>query len=140
MYTPQMVVQGQIDVVGSQRDRVAKAIDIAAEHASDSLGLAVGEGRVSIPASDAVMGTVWLAAYDDVTEVVIERGENGGKTLTYHKSVRELIELGRYEGGAMAADLPLARLAADGRDGAAVLVQADDGAIVGAARVDLPSG
>ena len=139
MYTPQMVVQGQIDVVGSQRSRVAKALEIAAEHKRDDLGLEVAEGRVSIPASEAVTGTVWLAAYDDVNEVVIERGENSGKTLTYHKSVRELVELGSYDGEAMMADLPLARLAADGRDGAAVLVQRDDGAIIGAARVELPS-
>ncbi len=139
MYTPQMVVQGQIDVVGSQRGRVARALEIAQEHSGDSLGLEVSEGRLEIPSSDAVTGTVWLAAYDDVNEVVIERGENSGKTLTYHKSVRELTELGHYDGAAMTADLPLARLAADGRDGAAILVQRDDGAIIGAARVDLPS-
>lgn len=139
MYTPQMVVQGQIDVVGSQRGRVAKALELAAEHNSDNLELEVAEARVTIPASDALTGTVWLAAYDDVNEVVIERGENSGKTLTYHKAVRELVELGAYDGGAMAAELPLARLAAEGRDGAAVLVQRDDGAIVGAARIKLPS-
>ena len=139
MYTPQMVIQGQIDVVGSQRGRVAKALEIAATDKSDNLDLEVTDGRVTIQASDAHTGTVWLAAYDDVNEVVIERGENGGKTLSYHKSVRELTELGRYDGGAMSADLPLSRLAADGRDGAAVLVQRDNGAIIGAARVELPS-
>jgi hypothetical protein len=139
MYTPQMVVQGQIDVVGSQRSRVTRALEIAAEHRGDNLGLEVAEGRVTIPARDAVTGTVWLAAYDDLNEVAIERGENAGKTLTYHHSVRELVELGRYDGEALEAELPLARLAAEGRDGAAVLVQREsDGAIVGAARVDLP--
>ncbi len=136
MYTPQMVVQGQIDVVGSQRGRVERALEIAAE--ASSVALSVDDGKVAIPAGIAEAGSVWLAAFDDVNEVVIERGENGGKTLTYHKSVRELIELGRYDGEEMAADLPLARLAADGRDGAAVLLQGDDGAIIGAARVNLP--
>lgn len=136
MYTPQMVVQGQIDVVGSQRGRVAKALEIAAE--ASRLGLTIEGAEVTVPAGGDG-GTVWLAAYDDVNEVVIERGENAGKTLTYHKSVRELAELGRYDGGAMTAELPLARLAADGRDGVAVLIQADDGAIIGAARIDLPS-
>ncbi|MEM9626626.1 MAG: DUF1223 domain-containing protein [Pseudomonadota bacterium] len=136
MYTPQMVVQGQIDVVGSQRGRVAKALEIAAE--TSRLGLTIEDGAVTIPAGGDG-GTVWLAAYDDVNEVAIDRGENAGKTLTYHKSVRELTELGRYDGGAMTAGLPLERLAADGRDGAAVLLQADDGAIIGAARVPLSS-
>ena len=41
----------------------------------------------------------------------------------------------------LVAELPLLRLAADGRDGAAVLVQREkDGAIIGAARVGLPAG
>jgi hypothetical protein len=84
---------------------------------------------------------VLLAAFDDVHEVAIDRGENAGKTLTYHHSVRELTELGRYDGGEMSAELPLARLASDGRDGAAILVQREsDGAIIGAARVALPAG
>jgi len=137
MYTPQMVVQGQIDVVGSQRSRVMRALAIAEE--APRLGLTVEGSTVTIPASDAGVGTVWLAAYDDEHEIAIERGENGGKTLTYHKSVREFSEIGRYDGGAIAADLPLARLAADGRDGVAVLVQSDNGAIIGAAKIDLPS-
>ena len=138
MYTPQMVVQGQIDVVGSQRDRVMQALEIA--EGASSIALGVDGGVLTIPAGELVDAVVWLAAYDDVNEVVIERGENAGKTLTYHHSVRELAELGRYDGGAMTADLPLERLAADGRDGAAVLVQREsDGAIVGAARVTLPA-
>ncbi|MEM8948870.1 MAG: DUF1223 domain-containing protein [Pseudomonadota bacterium] len=106
--------------------------------ASRALSEKFEDGAVTIPAGGDG-GTVWLAAYDDVNEVAIDRGENAGKTLTYHKSVRELTELGRYDGGAMTAGLPLERLAADGRDGAAVLLQADDGAIIGAARVPLSS-
>ncbi|MGI9504036.1 MAG: DUF1223 domain-containing protein, partial [Geminicoccaceae bacterium] len=96
--------------------------------------------QLTVGSGDKAAATVWLAAYDHVNEVAIDRGENGGKTLTYHRSVRELTELGRYDGETMTTDLPLARLAADGRDGAAILVQRQsDGAIVGAARVTLPA-
>ena len=140
MYTPQMVVQGQIDVVGSQRSRVMRALDIAAEHAPATVEVQIDEGQLTIGSGDKATATVWLAAYDHVHEIAIDRGENAGKTLTYHRSVRELTELGRYDGETMTADLPLARLAADGRDGAAILVQRrQDGAIVGAARVSLPA-
>jgi len=140
MYTPQMVIQGQIDVVGSQRSRVMKALEIASEHAASQVAVSVDEGRLMIESGDPAAATVWLAAYDDANEVAIDRGENAGKTLTYHHSVRELTELGRYDGNVMTSDLPLARLAADGRDGAAILVQRQsDGAIVGAARVTLPA-
>ncbi len=138
MYTPQMVVQGRIDVVGSQRARVMQALEIGAEASRLELGL--DGARVDIPAGEATDAVLWLAAYDDVHEVPIDRGENAGKTLTYHHAVRELTELGRYDGSAMSAELPLARLAAESRDGAAVLLQrASDGAIVGAARVTLPA-
>jgi hypothetical protein len=139
MYTPQMVVQGQIDVVGSQRSRVMRALEIAGEHAPGSVDVSVEDGRLAIAAGETTEARVLLAAFDDVHEVAIDRGENAGKTLTYHHSVRELTELGRYDGGAMSVGLPLSRLASDGRDGAAILVQRDDGAIIGAARVTLPA-
>jgi hypothetical protein len=140
MYTPQMVVQGLIDVVGSQRSRVMRALEIAAEHTASSVDVRVEGGRLTVEAGGPKGAVVLLAAFDDVNEVAIDRGENAGKTLTYHHSVRELAELGRYDGQTMTADLPLARLAADGRDGAAILVQREsDGAIIGASRVALPA-
>ena len=139
VYTPQMVVQGQIDVVGSQRSRVMRALEIAASE-TGSVELDVDGARLTISAGELQDATVWLAAYDDVNEVAIDRGENAGKTLTYHRSVRELAELGRYDGDAMNVDLPLSRLAADGRAGAAILVQRrQDGAIIGATEVILPA-
>jgi hypothetical protein len=138
VYTPQMVVQGRIDVVGSQRARVLQALEIGAS--ADGLGLHIEDGQVTIPAGGEA-ATVWLAAYDDLHEVAIERGENAGKTLVYHNAVRALSELGRYDGGELRLTLPLARLAAAGRNGAAVLLQcASDGAILGAAKVALPGG
>ena len=140
MYTPQMVVQGQIDVVGSQRSRVMKALEIAAEHAPSLVGVHIDDGQLTIDAGGPSGAVVLLAAYDNAHEIAIERGENAGKTLTYYRSVRELTELGRYDGEAMTADLPLARLAADGRSGVAILVQKEsNGAILGAARVTLPT-
>ncbi|MEM9440631.1 MAG: DUF1223 domain-containing protein [Pseudomonadota bacterium] len=141
IYTPQMVVQGQIDVVGSQRSRVMRALQIADEHAERDVDIRVDKGQLAIGAGKPTDAKIWLAAFDDVHEIAIDRGENAGKTLTYHHSVRELTQLGRYDGSEMSAELPLLRLAADGRDGAAVLIQREsDGAIIGAARVDLPAG
>lgn len=141
MYTPQMVVQGQIDVVGSQRSRVMRAIEIVAENqATDGVVLSIDDDHLNVGTGKPLAAIVWLAAYDDVNEVAIDRGENAGKTITYHHSVRELTELGRYDGNPLTTDLPLARLAADGRDGAAILVQREsDGAIVSALKIALPA-
>jgi hypothetical protein len=52
--------------------------------------------------------------------------------------VREVIELARWSGDPLALTLPLDRLAADGRDGAAILVQRRSGGeILAAAYVDV---
>lgn len=140
IYTPQMVVHGQIDVVGSQRSRVFKALDIMEANRPDGLEITINDNRLSIGAGDTEPATVWLVAYDDVHEVAIERGENRGKTLKYYNSVRELTKIGKFDGKALDLELPLARMSGEGRDGAAVLVQRDsDGAMLTAAKIDLSS-
>ena len=52
--------------------------------------------------------------------------------------MREITGLGDWDGTALTLPLPLERLAAERRDGAAVLVQRQaDGAILAARRIDL---
>lgn len=140
VYTPQMMVHGQIDVVGSQRARVEKALEIMRDNLPEGPAIDVQENRVSIEAGQSEPATVWLAAYDDVHEVKIDRGENAGKTLSYYNSVRELTELGSFDGSALALDLPIARFTDEGRAGVAILVQRkSDGAILSAANIVLPA-
>src|SRR5215470_8423741 len=87
VYTPQMVVDGRTDVVGSERGDVEAAIGKAA--AQPKLAVAIEKGdagyRAVIPAaSSAPAGgpaTVWLALFDTVQETRVARGENGGRTL-----------------------------------------------------------
>ena len=138
VYTPQMVVHGRIDVVGSQRGRVMKALEIMRDNLPDGPVLEFRDSQLAIGAGAADPSTVWLAAYDDVHEVMIERGENAGKTLRYYNSVRELTELATFVGEPLDIDLPLARLRDEGRAGVAVLVQRkSDGAMLSATRVVL---
>lgn len=140
IYTPQMVVHGKIDVVGSQRSRVSKALEIMEENRPDGPEISIIDSRLTIGAGETDLATVWLVGFDNVHEVEIERGENRGKTLKYYNSVREIADIGRFKGSALELDLPLARMVEAGRDGAAVLVQRDsDGAMLTAARVDLSS-
>src|SRR5262244_3732178 len=82
VYTPQMVVDGRTDVVGSERADVEAAIGKAA--AQPKLAVAIekdGAGyRVVIPAAAAPAGgpaTVWLAFFDSEKETRVARGENG---------------------------------------------------------------
>jgi hypothetical protein len=134
-----MMVHGQIDVVGSQRARVEKALEIMQANLPGGPEIDILENRVSIGAGESEPATVWLAAYDDRHDVVIDRGENAGKTLSYYNSVRELTELGSFDGSALDLELPLARLTEEGRAGVAILVQRkSDGAILSAANIVLP--
>jgi hypothetical protein len=141
VYTPQMVIGGRIDVVGSARGRVLEAIDLLRSHGGAGPELTIAGDRLSVSAGERDDAAIWLIAFDDHHDVAIERGENRGRTLRYHHVVRELTRLADWDGRALAVELPLARLDAAGRAGAAILVQRlSDGVILAAARVPLAQG
>jgi hypothetical protein len=141
LYTPQMVIGGRLDVVGSARGRVLEAIELLRSHPEPGPALAVVGDRLSIGAGNQDDAAIWLIAFDDHHDVAVERGENRGRTLRYHHVVRELTRLAQWRGRALDLELPLARLNAAGRAGAAILVQRlSDGVILAAARVRLPPG
>jgi hypothetical protein len=120
---------------------VLRAIELLESHAASGPMLTIAEGRLSVSGGEAAEAAIWLVAFDDRHDVAIERGENRGRTLSYYHVVRELTRLGDWHGRAAEFDLPLARLSADGRDGAAILVQRlSDGMILAAARVSLLPG
>ncbi|MGH6921337.1 MAG: DUF1223 domain-containing protein [Geminicoccaceae bacterium] len=141
VYTPQMVIGGRIDVVGSARGRVLDAIELLQGHGEPGPELTVTGDRLSVAAGGQGAAAIWLVAFDDHQDVTIERGENRGKTLRYHHVVRELARVGNWHGRPIEVGLPLGELAAAGRDGAAILLQRlSDGVILAAARVPLLSG
>ena len=142
VYTPQIVVDGRHDVVGSKRREVALAIEEAAK-ALPALTVEFNEedgGRVMLSAGEAPEGgaTVWLVTFDDAHLTAVARGENGGRALTNSNVVRELTPLGTWTGEAKAFAVDLAAARAKGRGGCAVLVQQGRGGpILGAALFDL---
>ena len=56
-------------------------------------------------------------------QVEIGRGENHGRTVTYHNVVRGWIKLGDWTGTKTSWTVPLSQIQADGVDAAAVMVQ-----------------
>jgi hypothetical protein len=138
LYTPQMVIGGRIDVVGSARGRVLEAIELLRSHGGAGPELTIAGDRLSVSAGERDDAAIWLIAFDDHHDVAIERGENRGRTLRYHHVVRELTRLARWHGQAIEIELPLARLDAAARSGAVILVQRlSDGAILATARLPL---
>jgi hypothetical protein len=140
IYTPQVVVNGRVDLVGSDR----KSVEAAIESARLPLPVAMrrGDGTVEIevgahPLPRTWPMTVWLVLFSSVGEVDIQRGENAGHTIAYHNVVRAMRPIGMWDGGVVKVTLPADELMGKGVDSCAVLVQEDrpdgPGAIVGAA-------
>jgi hypothetical protein len=136
VYTPQMVVDGLLHVNGGKE----AAVEMAMRHAANALAdakvpvsmhakgdtLVIGVGAA--PArSDKRAATIWLAIAKKEETVAIGRGENGGRTITYHHPVRELSPVGMWKGDAMALRLPLKDLKTMGGDCLIALLQMENG-------------
>ena len=131
VYTPQAVVQGERDAVGSDRAAVLAAIRDAARGEGITPSLrAEAEGLVAeLPAATG-RATLWLVGFDREHVTPVASGENRGRTLAHANVVRGVRRVGQWEGAAqrlVSARPPGERVA--------LLVQGDDGRILGAARV-----
>jgi hypothetical protein len=143
IYTPQLIVNGSNGVVGSREKDVSGAIDAAALNLP--VGLTVGTNMLEVtigPQASGAPAMVWLITFKDHAQVVIERGENAGRTMDYDQIVTGKQMLGMWDAVAGThLKLPLAELTADGSNGAVILVQGDKnglpGPILGASLVQL---
>jgi hypothetical protein len=139
-YTPQMIINGTIDAVGSNRDAVEAAI------AESSLAVPVkmwhGDGTLEIevghrPLPHPTPATIRLVLLTSEEKVAIARGENAGATVGYYNIAREMRPIGMWDGDTVKIVLPEDEIMAHGVDACAVLVQEDrhdgPGAILGAA-------
>ncbi|MES1199624.1 MAG: DUF1223 domain-containing protein [Pseudomonadota bacterium] len=126
--TPQMVINGAIDLVGNN----ASAVNNALARAAPVARLEADVNGVTLPADPRLAGAdIWLVRFDPrERDVAINAGENEGRTLPHKNVVRELRLLGRATGAA-------ARLSAPATHEAglrtAYLVQAPNGGAILAA-------
>jgi hypothetical protein len=114
VYTPQVVVNGVVHVLGSDKAAIEKAIaqtrrDAAALALPVSMGIADGKVTVNVPAAsnEHRSGEVWLCPVTSKVAVDVGRGENSGHTLTYHNVVRRWVKLGEWSGNAETFSVPL---------------------------------
>lgn len=139
VWTPQVVINGRSDLVGSDRARLDAAIANArknAETSGPSLRFAAGQLNVGAGAAQGE-SDVWLVCYDPRTlQVAIGAGENGGRTLPHRNVVRQLVRLGTWNGSARSFKLPNA---APGLRSAALVQESSGGPILSAARLDQPA-
>ena len=148
VYTPQVIVNGSTQALGSDQADIERAIG-QSHHASATLSvpvsIKVADGRLTVDAP-AGKGTdehaeVWLCPVSSAVPVAIGRGENHGRTITYHNAVRRWIRLGEWNGAAASWSISLKDLKSDGADKAAVLLQSGSasrpGPMLGAAMTAL---
>ncbi len=131
VYTPQMVVDGTRDVVGSDRAGVLAAIAAAAASRRAGPTLSVtrqdGQTAIAIGAGEGAADLV-LVGYDRQHRTAVGRGENAGRTLTESNIVRSLVIVGSWHGAALDIVVPTPP-----GDCLAVLMQARDGRMLTAA-------
>ena len=132
VYTPQAVVNGEVHVIGSDREAIEGAIEETGH----------GAGVMSVPVSMAVdghaltvsvaaagdhaprkRGEVWICSISHAVPITIGRGENQGRELTYYNVVRNLTKIGDWNGSPGSWTVPLDNIAHEGIDGAVVYVQ-----------------
>lgn len=143
IYTPQVVVNGSYQNVGSDRGAVTKLIEKAHNATNrgpmlavvgDSLQRTLRIGRGATPQS----ATVWLVGFDGKHETAVAAGENSGRRLINYNVVRAMWPIGAWTGAPTELPFDLGSIPPS-CDGAAVFVQADEtGPIIAAMRLDLP--
>jgi hypothetical protein len=129
VYTPQIVVNGTMHVLGSDRAAIDRAItqtDRNTAIMSVHVLLSTGGNDLNVKlASDKehLGGEIWLCPVTKTAPIAIGRGENSGNTITYHNVVRRWLKLGDWNGNDATWKVPLADFAANDIDAAAIVVQ-----------------
>jgi hypothetical protein len=130
VYTPQVVVNGSVHALGSDKDAIEAAIAASRKNGmtlSLPVTMAVADGRllVSVPGGGEGRSPaeVWVGGLIRAATVAIGRGENRGKTITYHNVARHWVKLGTWNGKAQTFTVPIQDFGDESIDEAAVMVQ-----------------
>lgn len=110
-YTPQMVVDGRTEFVGSNEDRANKAIAEAAKNPKATVEITQDAEKVKIKLSDIPThenATVFLAVTEDNLASNVRGGENSGRRLNHTSVVRELTSLGMLSAAQKSLDMETA--------------------------------
>ncbi len=127
LYTPEMVVGGQVGFVGSDGDRARDEIAAAGKSTTGTIQLkkiAYGkELEITLPPGFPEQGMrLYLAVFENGLTTQVARGENAGRTLMENFVVRRLVEI-PIKAGPLRVPLPEMPQGDPARQGATVFVQ-----------------
>lgn len=132
-FTPQAVVDGQVSLVGSDRQAIVRALHASRVTIPVTLGLAKGQVLVKLAAQELPAPVdVILVSYLPQAVTAVGRGENGGRKLKEFNIVRAEAVLGLWRGNARQFLVPLSSMPPEASR-IAVLLQLPAGTIAGAA-------
>ena len=151
VYTPQLVINGLHDMVGSHGEKLdrlmaksrlpASPVDVSIRRVGDSLHIRAS-GVVTPPGERKPM--LVLVNFADSATVKVDRGENAGETLVTTHPVRGWQLMGMVGSAGMEVDMPVSSVTPDGNEtyGCAVLLQAvrpdgSPGAILAATQMEI---
>lgn len=134
VYTPQAVINGRTHAVGSRKGDIKKAI--TAFNKSNRgmivpIKVTMTDSSIKITIDntvDAADATLYMVFFNKEQKVKIKRGENGGKTLTYHNVVHDSQALGMVKANGLEMEFPMAEMKRQGYDGCALILQKSDSA------------
>jgi hypothetical protein len=139
VYTPEVVIDGRADYVGSNRSGIGNALKEKRDGVPVTLSVGNGEAEIRLAPHEKASrekeagGDVVLVAYLRKAVSSIGRGENAGRTLDEYNIVRAVVPLGRWDGGAQEFRTKLASLPQDTTDVAVLVQSPGQGAVVAAA-------
>jgi len=144
VYTPQLVIDGGEQLVGSDTGEILAAITRAASRPKVpvKIGAARLEGtEVVVNVSvDGGAGELWLAVADERDESSVKRGENSGRKLAHVAVVRSLVKAGDVRSSGVfdrAVRLPLAPDARPAGTRIVAFLAAPNGRILGVSMASL---
>ena len=130
VYTPQVIVNGSANVIGSDRSAIDSAIQNTQKAGVMSvpvtMSLSGKQINVSVAASKSptsAHGEIWICSVSKSVPISIRRGENRGREVTYYNVVRNILKVGDWNGSSGSWTVPLENITRDGVDAAVVYVQ-----------------
>ncbi|KAI0030790.1 thioredoxin-like protein, partial [Vararia minispora EC-137] len=137
VYTPQVIVNGLANGVGSRKGELSSLLaDGASSPYASTVTITASAAQITISGPASTRGIVQLVFYDPTTyDVYVQRGENRGRTLPHRNIVRELLVLGWWEGGELSLPLPDLPGGTEGLRKAVLVQRGRGGPILGAAKI-----
>jgi hypothetical protein len=138
VYTPEMVIDGHIDLVGAGRQALQSQLATPRSGVPVHIEARDAQLFISIDAATGVEeGDVLLISYQPNAVTAIAVGENAGRELHEFNIVRSMVPLGHWTGSAAHWQVALESLPAGASRVAVLLQQPGPGPIIGAATATL---